>query len=1067
MNKTILIVEDNDINANLLKFTLKKEGFNTNVCFNGESAVELVFSEPGAIDLILMDIELGEGIDGVEAAGKILSEHNIPLLFLSSHVEKDVVKRTESLPSFGYVVKNSGNVVLLTSIKMALRLHEANLEIESKNKELEQTLAKIEFYNRKLIESEHDIKNILEISNDIFLKTDKNGEIINYHEGKYSIVNISSKQNTAKNLIDLFLLEISNELIRLSNLSLKENKITKYEFSQIINTDYKFFEANIIPAEQDQILIIIHEITEIKNAQLEIQKLNSLYSFVLEINHLIFHTKNIEKLLFESCKLAVEHNNFEFAWLGLTNFENNKIEKRIIYPDYKDFTLTSIDLQSNENTSKELIKGNTIISYNHSKPHIILPIKEKDQLIGTFIFSLNELRNFTESEIKLLEEFAGDVSFAIESINIEKSNISIKQELLESRTFLANLISNLPGFVYRVRNNKEYTPLFISDNIIDIIGFTKDEFLNLKKESPLLMMYPEDSDSVWKERFSQLNKKLPFEIEYRIINKRNEIIWVWERGYGIYNNDGNLLYIEGFISEITSRKQHEEKILENELKLNTILETILDSVLIVNEKSKIQIANKATERIFGYTQEELIENDISILMPEPYSNLHHNYIDRYLITGEKKIIGTGRELKGKRKNGEVFDCEISVFDWTFKGHKYFTGTIKDISYRKKVEEQLRQSQKMEAVGKISGGVAHDFNNILAIILGNLELLENKIPGKDEKIQKKFKKVYDAIDRGVGLTRKLLSFARKTSFDVVPVDVNETIYGIKELFERVLSKNIEIKLELSKEKLVAKLDKNELENVLLNLAINSRDAIVDNGKIKIKTGKFIKENYNSQGTPIKEPWLYISFYDNGSGIPKEVIEKIFDPFFTTKPKGKGTGLGLSQAYSFVEQSGGTINVNSKSGEFTEFKIYLPLTSISEQTSTLEEPQLSENIYEIKGNVLIVDDESNMIEIIKSILQPLKLDIKSANNAKEAQNLIEKNNFDLVISDIIMPGKLNGIQLAEWINKHHSNLKIILISGFHEEKNLDLEKLNNVPILEKPFQSKTLEKIVIQELIKNED
>ncbi|HNH09687.1 MAG TPA: response regulator, partial [Leptospiraceae bacterium] len=377
--------------------------------------------------------------------------------------------------------------------------------------------------------------------------------------------------------------------------------------------------------------------------------------------------------------------------------------------------------------------------------------------------------------------------------------------------------------------------------------------------------------------------------------------------------------------------------------------------------------------------------------------------------------------------------------------------------------------KMEALGQIAGGVAHDFNNILAVIMGNVELLERKIQNlSDESMKKNIQKTLNAVERGSHLTSKLLSFARKQNLNQETADINHILQDMKDMIERVIGKHIQIILDLYSEPLPIMIDKNEMENVILNLAINARDAMTDSGTLTIRTLKRDRISAPDSDYVFKpgKEYAEITVSDTGRGIPAEIIQKIYEPFFTTKGAGKGTGLGLSMTYSFVKQFKGFISVKSTVNRGTSFTLSFPLQSqeITEADaldSYSEEKPVSKN----RGSVLIVDDEPSVLEIASSILAESGYIVMKAESAQEALSILSEKDADIVITDIIMPGEINGLELARIIRKEKPYIRIILTSGYpgdlRKKENSDLSEFT---FIAKPYKALDLEKTVRKELDK---
>lgn len=352
------------------------------------------------------------------------------------------------------------------------------------------------------------------------------------------------------------------------------------------------------------------------------------------------------------------------------------------------------------------------------------------------------------------------------------------------------------------------------------------------------------------------------------------------------------------------------------------IESAVNAIMIIDEAGLIRKANPSCERMFGYTQAELLGRNVNMLMPEPDRSAHDRYMHNYMETGAKKIIGIGREVRGRRRDGSSFPMHLSVGEFRAGGRRYFIGTIRDISKEVAQEEALRQVQRMEALGQLTGGIAHDFNNLLTIITGNLELLDLEI--EDAYQRDLLKRASDAAHMGARLTGRLLTFARRRPLDAVAVNLNDLLLGIMDLLRRTLGETIGISSSLAPDLWVIRSDVSEIENAVVNLAINARDAMPSGGKLMIETRNVVIDDNALTGDIGLAPGRYVrlSVSDTGEGIAPDILPRVFEPFFTTKGAGRGTGLGLSVIYGFARQSGGQATIYSEPGHGTTVNLYLP-------------------------------------------------------------------------------------------------------------------------------------------------
>jgi len=496
-------------------------------------------------------------------------------------------------------------------------------------------------------------------------------------------------------------------------------------------------------------------------------------------------------------------------------------------------------------------------------------------------------------------------------------------------------------------------------------------------------------------------------------------------------------------------------------KLQGLLQSAAAAIVIIDAGGIIENVNPATSRMFGYEASELVGQNVKVLMPEPYRAQHDGYVTNYLNTGTKKIIGIGREVSGRRKDGAIFPVHLAVSEFSAGDKRYFTGIIHDLSDRKHVEEALRESerrlaqaQKMEAVGQLTGGIAHDFNNLLTIITGNLELVQDKLEREDLRVH--VKKAMDAAELGAQLTSQLLSFARKRTQEVQTIQLNELLLSVTDMLHRTLGEQVSLSKSLSPNLWDTLADPNQFQTAIVNLAVNGRDAMPNGGRIYIETRNTVLDPGQLGGELDVEPGEYVqlSISDTGTGMAPEVRERIFEPFFTTKEKGRGTGLGLSMVYGFVKQTGGHITVYSELGQGTTFNIYLPRSgreASPKQQSTATSTQAALQ----KGVVLVVEDDPGVRELTVSRLKAIGYKvIEAADGRKAGEILRSAEPVDLVFTDLVMPGGVSGLDVAALAREIRPGIKVLLTSGYAEDLVPNDPALAKLKILRKPYRQADL-------------
>ena len=508
-------------------------------------------------------------------------------------------------------------------------------------------------------------------------------------------------------------------------------------------------------------------------------------------------------------------------------------------------------------------------------------------------------------------------------------------------------------------------------------------------------------------------------------------------------------------------------------KLLGILESAVIAIITIDDRGLIETVNPATEGLFGYAAAELIGQNVKVLMPEPYRSEHDAYIRNYLKTGTRKIIGIGREVSGRRKDGGTFPIHLAVSEFEAKGRRYFTGMIHDLSDRKHVEAALRESerrlaqaQKMEAVGQLTGGIAHDFNNLLLVITGNLELLETRVDGDNARAL--LKEAQDAAALGSQLTEQLLTFARQRQLDPHVVCLNDLVIGVADMLRRTLGEQISLSTSLTPDLWETCADPCQFQSAIVNLAVNARDAMPKGGRLIVETRNVTVEADQLGADPELKCGNYVqlSVSDTGMGMPPEVRDRVFEPFFTTKEKGRGTGLGLAMVYGFVKQMGGHVTIYSEVGHGTTVNLYLPRAD-----APPVERQASQGVAtpdpRSRQVILVVEDDERVRQLTVTRLKMIGHDVIEARDGSEALNLLQSGaHVDLVFTDMIMPGGLSGRDVAHKARDLKPGIKVLLTTGYAEDlAHADDLESESLRVLRKPYRQAELA-MALREVLDND-
>jgi len=472
------------------------------------------------------------------------------------------------------------------------------------------------------------------------------------------------------------------------------------------------------------------------------------------------------------------------------------------------------------------------------------------------------------------------------------------------------------------------------------------------------------------------------------------------------------------------RKKAEEALRESEERYRDLFENANDIIYTLDLEGNFTSFNRTGERITGYSRDEIIGSNFANIVKPGQQDVFHQMLKRKLA-GEEQI---SYELEIVAKDGRQILLDVSTRLIYKEGRPVgVQGIARDVTERKSLEAQLRQAQKMESIGTLAGGIAHDFNNILTGIIGFADLALFNLSAQ-HPLYHSLQEIKNLGERAARLTRQLLAFARKQMLEPQPFNLNDVITDLSKFLRRVIGEHIDLQTILANDLAIVHADVSQIEQVLVNLCVNARDAMSHGGKLVIETRNVDLDEMYCQTHPWAKPGNYVllSVSDTGVGMDRATQERIFEPFFTTKELGQGTGLGLAMVYGIIKQHEGLIHVYSEPGHGSTFKIYLP--AISGQAKAAERP-IIEAPRGGSETILIAEDETSVRELIVAILETQGYSVLTASNGEDAVRVFEQNRegIDLIISDAVMP-RLGGRELYEILQRRFPALKFLFISGY---------------------------------------
>jgi PAS domain S-box-containing protein len=592
---------------------------------------------------------------------------------------------------------------------------------------------------------------------------------------------------------------------------------------------------------------------------------------------------------------------------------------------------------------------------------------------------------------------------------------------------MATLFSNLPGMIYRQLNDANWTFDLVSHGCVELTGYEQEHLLGNRGGSYEHVIHPLDREMVRAQAMAALQERRAFELFYRIVTKQGDQKWVWERGTGVYSEQNELRFIEGFITDVTARREAEDQVSAQA----ALLDKATDAIVLFGLDDAIYYWNRGAERLYGWSAREAIGNKITQL------TCRDSVQRRALVA---KLIEHGEwtgELTQFTKAGDevIVDASWTLVRDDVGKPRSILAINTDITQRKKLETQFLTTQRLESIGTLAGGIAHDFNNILTAITGNAKLASSDLPA-DHPVKTPLHEIEKASLRASDLVRQILTFSRREEAHRQVARLSDIVAEALRLLRATLPAQIEIDAHYDDDVPDIAADTTQIHQVVINLGTNAAHAMRERGgllstrldAVTVETGASEHPSDLQAGR-----YARLTITDNGTGMDAATQQRIFEPFFTTKPHGQGTGLGLSVVHGIVRSHDGAIAVVSEVGQGTTFRLYFPQTNEAAGNKPVERIHAAGN----GQRILYVDDEEALVFLTTRVLERMGYQVTGRTDARQALSEFRADpmQFDAVVSDLSMPG-MTGPELARALLAIRPDLPIVLTSGYIRDEDMKI-------------------------------
>ncbi len=1033
--KTVLVVDDDPAARLLASSALSEAGYAVEEASDGaEALAAFARVRPDAVLLDVM-MPVKDGFAACRELRNLPGGRHVPVMMMTGLDDVESIHRSYEAGATDFVSKPVNRAMLAYRVAHLIR---ASLMHEELNQSERHNLA------------------LLRAIPDTVFRIGRDGTFLDVLTEDERKLLLPRSEIPGRKIREAFPPEVAVPAMRCIAGTLRTKEIRRLEYRLPLRGEEAFFEARFVANGDHEVVAIIRDITERKVAERQAGFHYRRLELIGRINKAALQESGLREMLekmardirellpvphcviriFETPELVVESHHASAPAMAPLPPE--------LFPGGDPRRMHPGDRVIVNDLRKEAGVPEAGGGAAPAGALLVLPLGIQGSVFGLLQLGHDVPHKWSVEEILLGVGVSRQIALAVRHVRL----FLAQQELADR---MHSVMSNVPGIIYR--GLPDWSIAFIGGAKPDTFcGYTQDE-MRSPAFSILRAIHPDHRNALIDAMKDAVRKREEFRhFEYKALCKDGGYRWISDHRRMIYDGTGRLLHVDGMIQDIDDRKSAEEAL----ALLGMAVDQIGESVIVTDPAGKIQYVNPAFERISGYSREEVLgrpwailrgEGDVEALAEKIWTSLLEN----------KDYSGP---LLSRRKDGTLYREEIVVSPVRNSAGKVvnFVTVKRDVTSELMMEEQLRQSQKMEAVGRMAGGTAHDFNNILTAILGYCDLLLSRLR-EDDPIRKDLLEIRKAGDRGANITRQLLAFSRRQVLQPRVMNLNDVVAGIDTLLGRLLGEDIDIRFELYGGLGNVRIDPGQIEQVLVNLAVNARDAMPGGGTITISTANATFRDDRAPWQPPVPPGAYVmlTIADNGIGMDEETQSRIFEPFFTTKEKGKGTGLGLSTVYGIVTQSGGHVWADSAPGNGTTFRICLPRV---DEPVEKAEPAGSAAAAGRGETVLLVEDEPAVRNIARIILQDNGYGVLEAANGEQALDIARSHpgKISLLLTDMVMP-RMGGLELAGKLSPLRREMKILFMSGYPEKAvHLDRPLPGNASFLMKPFTADILAKKV---------